>query len=596
MMKKYNEFRELITEETGIRNITKIIQKHKDTGSVNFEIYFHQDLDGVCSCLSMRRYLEGYGLKLVDAHIIQYGGLEFAIKDKRPDSLAALVDYANFRTLFSIATDHHSSQHGEAGGSSHAKPSRSNVDTDIFTSGDIKLIQTVDSADFLKYQITPDDIQRAIFSSDRNLSGERNRFLMGFVVNRLLLVYKNKRISVKSLNGKLNHINKNLLECLVLDSSPSLISIYNNLKHYMNSAVSLEWDRSKRQHNTPKKLATPEEITQNLEKYIQSRKGDETIQFDDQYKIVKQYGIGSVFDSGSYDRYVVFKNNPEAEFVCTIFPMGLIQVSCNPFREKKLKGVDLGGITKEVLNKYKYQLSNINVPISDIKRISESDIDGMKKKYGPTYQGIGFSFSDLVSFYNKSIIYLPHRKSGDLKTRKNLDLSGSEDSEVIKLIQSCMNKPWVEWSQDDKREMDWFKIPVLSIIEANSGGHPSITNIQGINYLSSRRDLLKRLFGTEEYTEVMKKLADEFIIKLKEKIDLEKAGQEVVYDTGGLVLTGEITENFEYFIQQNNQLKSVTKDEFIKQGSSSHFDPKRDKINKGFSLEVKDNKVIGKFE
>ncbi|MEN6290385.1 MAG: DHH family phosphoesterase, partial [Methanobacterium sp.] len=337
MLKKYQDFKTKINEEVGIRNITKIVQDHLDTGSNNFEIWFHQDLDGVTSALAMKKYLERYDLKLVDAHIIQYGGLEYAIKNKRPDSMAVLVDYAHFRTLFTIGTDHHSGQAGEVSGASHAKPTRSNVETisgeisnsDIFTAGDIKLIQTVDSADFLRQGITPEDIQNSIFSVKPTLSGEKNRFMMGFVVNRLLLVYKTKRISVKSLDGKRDHINKNLLECLVLDSTPSLVSMYLNLKHYMNSAVSLEWDRSKREHNVPKRLASPEEINANLQKYITSRKSSSDVNFDPEYKIVSQYGIGSVFEPGAYDRYVVFKNNPEAEFVCTIFPMGLIQVSCN---------------------------------------------------------------------------------------------------------------------------------------------------------------------------------------------------------------------------------------------------------------------------
>jgi hypothetical protein len=68
--------------------------------------------------------------------------------------------------------------------------------------------------------------------------------------------------------------------------------------------------------------------------------------------------------------------------------------------------------------------------------------------------------------------------------------------------------------------MENYKIPILRIIEQMSGGHPSITNIQGLNYLSSRRDLLKRLFNTDEYTQVMKLLANEFINILKQKIDL----------------------------------------------------------------------------
>jgi hypothetical protein len=603
MIKKYGNF---INEEVGIRNITKIISSHKEEHGNNFEIWFHQDLDGVTSALAMKNYLERYGMKLSDAHITQYGGMEYAIKDKKPDSLAALVDFAHFKTMFTIATDHHSGQSGAPSGSAYAKPSRSNVETisgeispsDVFTPGDIELIKTVDSADFLKHDIKPEDIQNAVFKLDKALSGEKNRFMMGFVVNRLMLVFKNKRISVVSLDGKRNHVNKNFLECLVLDSAPSLVSIFMNIRHYMNSAVSLEWDRQKRQHNVPKKLATPDTIVNNLENYIKSRQESSDVEYDSEYKIVKQYGIGSVFEPGSYDRYVVFKNNPEADFVCTIFPMGLIQVSCNPFKEKLLKQIDLGAITTEVLSKFKYQLSNINVPISDIKRINEDEGDKMKTKYGIDYHPIGFTFGDLKTFYPNSISYLPNRKKGDMKTREMLDLN-DDKSEVVMAIKRLMDKPYSTWTQSEKEAMSWLRIPVLTIIEVSSGGHPSITNIQGLNYMSSRKDLLQMLFKTENYTDVMKMIADEFIKNLKSKIDEVKIGKDIEYTKSDVELMGSVAnENFSYYLKSNSgDVKPVTKEEFIKAGFDSKFEPKKpNNGNKGFSLDISDNKIIGKFD
>jgi len=604
MIKKYNSYLSLIKEETGIRNITKLIDNHKKEHGNNFEIWFHQDLDGVTSALAMKSYLERYGIKMVDSHITQYGGMEYAIKNKKPDSMAVLVDFAHFKTMFTIATDHHSGQTGAPSGAAYAKPSRSNVETisgeispsDVFTSGDIDLIKTVDSADFLKHNIQPEDIQNVIFKLDKALSGEKNRFMMGFVVNRLMLVFKNKRITVKSLDGKRNHVNRNFLECLVLDSAPSLVSIFLNIKHYMNSAMSLEWDRQKRQHNVPKKLATPEELTANLDKYTKTRKEGGEVDFDPEYKIAKQYGIGSVYDTGSYDRYVVFKNNPGADFVCTIYPMGLIQVSCNPFKEKVLKQIDLGAITTEILAKYKYQLSNINVPISDIKRISEDEIDKMKNKYGPDYEAIGFTFGDLKAFYPKAINYLPNRKNNDMKTKVTLDLNS--DNPMVKIVEDCMSKPFSEWSYKEKDEMSWLRISAMTIIEVNSGGHPSITNIQGLNYLGSRRDLLKRLFNTEDYTDVMKLFADEFIDNLKGKIDAVKMGKNVEYQKTGVELHGDVSnESFDYYLKTDNgNVKPVTKDEFIKAGFDSKFEPKRpDNGNKGFSIYIEDKRIIGKF-
>ena len=607
MLKKYNQF---LNEEVGIRNITKLIADHKaESGSNHFEIWFHQDLDGVTSALAMKNYLERYKLKMVDSHITQYGGMEYAIKQKRPDSMAVLVDFAHFKTMFTIATDHHTGQTGEPSGSSYAKPSRSNVETisdeispsDIFMKSDIDLIKTVDSADFLKYDIKPEDIQNMIFSVNKNLSGEKNRFMMGFVVNRLLLVFKNKRISVVSLDGKREHNNKNFLECLVMDSTPSLVSMFLNIKHYMENAISLEYDKPSRKHNVPKKLSSVEDLRANLDKYIGSRVNAKDLEYDDDYKIVKQYGIGYVMDPGSYDRYVVFKNNPEADFVCTIFPMGLIQVSCNPFKEKKLAKVDLGAITQEMLAKYQDKLKRFYVPISDIKRISEDDVAKMKTKYGEAYQPIGFTFGDLKSFYPKSIMWLPNRKSGDMKTTAVLDLNNEEDpqgGQVVKIVRDCMDKPFSEWTDRDRTMMGLLKIPVFDIITVNSGGHPSITNIQGLNYLSSRYDLLKGYFGTDKYTDVMKLFADEFLTILKAKIDAIRNGQEVEYQTGDVKLSADVAnENFEYFLKdKTGDVKPVSKDQFIKAGFDSKFEPKKSEGGKGFSMNIDSNKIIGNFE
>lgn len=552
--KKYVEF---LTEEVGFRNIKKIGEKYSTA-----EIYFHQDLDGVCSALSMKYFLEKfYDITVVDTHIIQYGALEYAVKHTKKTNLPIIVDYAHSKVGY-ILFDHHDKQSGaDTAGGIYAKPSRSNAEiisgeisySDVFLSTDIKLIQTVDSADFLKYDLKPEDIQNALFAVNKDLSADRNRFLMGFVVNRLLLALKNKRISVDSLDGKRTHNNRNLLECLVLDCSPSLYSIFINLKHYINRATSLEWDRYRRSYDKEAKLSTPEELTRNLMKYIETRKRfisqAETgktvkhpdIDFDENYKIVRQVGIGRVFDPGSYDRYVVFKNFPDAEFVCTIFPMGLIQVSCNPFKEKRLKVINLGDITKEVLGKYKYELSNIRIGVSDIKRINEDEVEKMKTKYGREYKAMGFRLSDLKSLYKDSIIYLPNRENGDLKTRATLDLENESIPEVV-LLNKWMDKNYSQWPYEVAEELNHLKIPVLDIITQSSGGHPSITNIQGLNYMSTRKDLMERLFKTDKYTEVMKMLADDFISVLKSRIDVARSGKEVTSSTDtDLQLKGSVS-------------------------------------------------------
>ena len=211
-MQNYNSF---VNEEVGIRNIKKIIGPMKTA-----EIYFHKDLDGVTSALAMKYFLETYyQVKTVDAHQIQYGGLEFAIKSHKEGNLCVLVDFAHGKPMFQIQSDHHDKQIG-AGDTqgTYFKSARSNVEiisgeisyNDAFTPGDIELIKTIDSANFLKHELKPEDIQNSIFQFKRELSGDKNRFMMGLVVNRLLLAYKNKRITVKSMDGKRDHINKNI--------------------------------------------------------------------------------------------------------------------------------------------------------------------------------------------------------------------------------------------------------------------------------------------------------------------------------------------------------------------------------------------------
>jgi single-stranded DNA-specific DHH superfamily exonuclease len=64
-----------LLKESGIRNITQLAKNYPKA-----KIYFHQDLDGVTSALAMKKYLESYGVEVIDAEITQYGPREFAVK------------------------------------------------------------------------------------------------------------------------------------------------------------------------------------------------------------------------------------------------------------------------------------------------------------------------------------------------------------------------------------------------------------------------------------------------------------------------------------------------------------------------------------
>ena len=610
MIKNYKNF---LNEEVGLRNISKFAKLHKTA-----EIYFHKDLDGVTSAIAMKEFLKNYyQINTVDCHIIQYGGLEYAIKHHQPENLSVLVDFAHGKPMFHIQSDHHDKQVGAKDTeSTYFKPARSNVEiisgeisyNEIFTQGDIELIKTVDSANFLKHNIKPEDIHNAIFKYDKGISAEKNRFMMGFVVNRLLLAYKNKRITVKSLDGRRNHINRNILECLVLDSSASLYSMFNNIRHYINNAITS--DKLGR-------LASPENITKNLEDYIGKMKNYRFIEdpdtgevseydpsnrkhqflstkgakigkgvhFDEEYKIISQYGGGALFKPGSYDRYVPFKNFPESEFLCIVWPMGLIQVSCNPFREKKLKGINLGEIAKEVLAKHETLLKRYYISLDSIKKEFETSQDWkqMQKAEGDEYQGVGFKFSDLEAFYSDCVF-----------TKKDSDIIRVDIEKDVK-ISEYMNKLYQDLSSDELNYLSNLKIPVWELIIRNSGGHPSITNISGLNFLKYNKKMLSIAYNTEKYVDVLKRIARELINELKNKIDIVNKGETVEYDTKGIEFTGHDTnESFDYqLVGSDGKPKSVSREDFIKAGSSKGMKTDRRSL---MTIDPVGKKVIAKFE
>jgi hypothetical protein len=611
---KYDKFiNEPINEEVGLKNIAKLTKLHKTA-----EIYFHKDLDGVTSALAMKGFLKTYyNIETVDCHIIQYGGLEYAIKHHQPENLSVLVDFAHGKPMFHIQSDHHDSQVGAGDTeSTYFKSARSNVEIisgeisygDIFTPQDIELIKTVDSANFLQHNLKPEDIQRAIFNYDKGESAEKNRFMMGLVVNRLLLAYKNKRITVRSLDGKRTHTNKNILECLVLDSSPSLYSMYNNIRNYINNA---------RTSDKQGVLATPEDISNNLSNYIEKMKGyrfiedpetgnvseyDPTnkkhqylstsggkigkgVHFDEKYNILTQYGGGSLFKPGSYDRYVPFKNYPDTDFFAIVWPMGLIQVSCNPFKEKKLKNINLGEIAKEVLAKHEDLLKRYYISLDMIKKEFETSQDwkAMKKAEGEEYEGVGFKYSDLEAFYKDCVFTKEDNKvvSFDINNQTVID---------------SINTLYDDMTDKQKKFLSGLKIPAWELIIRNSGGHPSITNISGLQFLKYNRQMLKIVYKTEKYVDVLKMIAREFVNNLKEKIDAINSGQQISYNTGGIELLGSDTnENFDYQIvdKTTGQPKSVTKDEFLKAGAEKAMRPDRKSL---MTIDQENKRVIAKFE
>jgi hypothetical protein len=508
--------------------------------------------------------------------------------------------------------------------------------------------------------------------------------MMGFVTNRLLLAYKNKPITVKSRDGQRDHINKNILECLVLDSSPNLYSMYNNLIHYMNTAKTS--DKLGR-------LATPEELAENLAGYVETMKSYDKKEWDDDYKILRQYGGGSMFKPGSYDRYVVFKNNPETEFFAITWPMGLIQVSCNPFKEKRLRDINLGEIAKEVLAKFEPKFNKYFISLKAIKEVYETSQDwkNQQKIKGEEFSGIGFKFSDLAAFYMDCIYQKNEMKVGnildkvleisfrqytsqyqdinviielsenkykfkvtegdlikefvqsaangedlssyasykfttdessvsipttEIRTKqlvgaknnisnllKQLDVivANREKITIFKSLKdnqlvNCMDSAYEDLDENQLNYLNSIKIPVWELIIRNSGGHPSITNISGLNFLAYNKAAMTVGYKTDKYTDIMKMIVDEFIMSLKQKIDLAREGKSVTYDTKGVELLGQdINENFSYELvdKSTGKTKSVSKEDFLKAGSAKGMKTDRKSL---MTIDNTNKKVIAKFE
>jgi hypothetical protein len=462
--------------ESGLREINALAKRYPKA-----EIYFHQDLDGVTTAIAMKHYLENNGIKVVDAHVIQYGDKEFAVKknDAQGDTMPVLVDFAHGKPMFIIHTDHHDRQAGaEDTKSTSFRQSRSNVETisqvvspkDIFTSDDLLLISTVDSANYAVNQISVDQVINYLFKLDTNESVKKNKMALGLVANKLLLAFKNK---------------PGFLEELVMVTKPSILNLLLNIKRIM----------------VEKGYASIPELEKNKEEYIKQMKTHPNVKIDG--NIIVQYGGGKMTSPGSYDRYTPFKNNPEADFIVIAWPLGLVQASCNPFKkERELKGVNLGEIAQEVLGKWEGQLKEREIPLSTIKWISES-----AKDFGA--ESVGFTFKDFVALYGKNF-----------KTMDN-------GREMLTHIGEMMNVPFKDLPEEHKQMLDDITVNAWDLIQANSGGHKCITNISGLNYMgrSKRPPQGSYKYNPDKedspYVKFTKMIQNEFVRVLKEKINTQ---------------------------------------------------------------------------
>jgi hypothetical protein len=120
-------------------------------------------------------------------------------------------------------------------------------------------------------------------------------------------------------------------------------------------------------------------------------------------------------------------------------------------------------------------------------------------------------------------------------------------------LSNAMNTTYEKMTEEQKNYLSRLKVPVWELIIRNSGGHPSITNISGFNFLKYNKPALMVGFNTEKYVDVLKMMQEDFVDLLKEKIDVVNKGGTVSYNTKGVELLGQDTNEsvvlkFEDFI------------------------------------------------
>jgi len=444
MIKLKDLLNEIYLAESGIRNINKLAKENDKA-----DLYFHMDLDGVTSAIGMKAYLERYGIKVVNAEHIQYGGREYAAPKPTPGHMVVLVDFAHGKPNVTIHTDHHESQSGvEAGTAAKFKKKPSNIETisqeispsDIFPNEDIKIISTVDSADFASQGIDVDQVIASAFKFDPKKGAQKNRLAMGLVANKIILAFKNK---------------PRYLENIVLEADPSLASIYNVAMKNAKAAGLKPEDLAKAQQDyiqsqSPEKMGVKLNSPEDVAKLHNGQYGMIG-------NVLVQYGLGSM-KGGGYDRYVPFKMNPSAEYMVLGYPMGLIQAAKNPFK-KGTNPYNLGDIAKKVLAKHKSYLEGKVLSLRDIKKNMESDIEraGSEKSFG-------FTMKDLIALFGDAIKGVPTADKKDL-------------------IDAIANKQYRYLTPEEKQQLESITISAYDLITKQSGGHRDITNISGLNFL-----------------------------------------------------------------------------------------------------------------
>lgn len=518
--------------ESGLRNIKEISKEYKEAW-----IYGHIDFDGVTSSIIMKYYLAQYGIKTSNWIPMQYGSQEYASSKTPEGILGVLVDFSHGKLGFKIHTDHHQQQIQYPGQSKQFRHSKSNASTissiisasDIMSKEDLKVIDMVDSAGYADEGLSIDEIKNYVFNYKKDSSSKENQLKFGIVVNKLLLAYKNK---------------PDYLKTIVMESNPSLLSMYNVMMRMINQHVSAK-DRG---------WSLPSVLQQNSENYQKNQeeniiKNGSVKTIDELSKgkntvignCVVQIGGGNMRKSGSYDRYTAFKLHPDCKYFIMIWDtIGMMQVSTNNWNPDKVNDIDLGEIVlkqifegkyKPLLDKPKYDIS-----ILALKKCYEENILPENES-----NAFGFNLNDFRALFEH-------------------DLLVSEKQQ--KWLDTCMNYKPSQLTPNEKdtqkqREykfkcckfLNTFKIPLSEIILKTSGGHKTITNLNGFSFLEEQKRISKALSNKRNPYE-----------KIENKKDTKSSDKISLYESTSLKILKSIAKDVVNRLNDKKISESVLKE------------------------------------
>jgi hypothetical protein len=529
--------------ESGLQNINKLAERYKKC-----VIYYHQDLDGVFSAIAMREYLKSYGIQIVGSEWTQYGPRTFAndIKPWADDTMMVLVDFANGSPYFTIATDHHDRQIDfDKVKASHGRTSPSNAETidriiasnSAFPQDDLDAVSMIDSAGYLKHGITPEEVTKSTMSEleqGKTLAGlTKNKAMLANLVNRLILSYKNKtKGGDKSSKGY-------LLNRLVMECPPSLVAMYQ-----MITKIAKE-----------ESYDSGSEISKNHADYVNRQKNSANVKYDSERGIIVQYGGGYMIKTGSYNRYTPFKLYPESIFLCIAWPMGLLQVSCNPFKNKMFPDIDLGKIMREIVDENKNRLSKVWTNLEIIKRVSEGELNDSVDAIGYKWDSISSGFLTTFSTDEEVNISDDKIKLYFKNGSEFVDIN-KENQNLLKSASRYSNKYYKDLTSFEKNELSKIKVNAYDMIMKSSGGHKAITNMSGFaNLMGCNKDITSaftdlfneyKISNDGSYVNLLKLMQCIFVEKLSNMIDNEKSLDKKEYNPNDLIpdLTpGSLTEN-----------------------------------------------------